>query len=141
MAVAYVVFRGIADISSVLVIVGLALFIAVGLNPILEFLVNRGFSRGVAVVIVTFGFVLVIAGFVLAAVPPLSHEIQTLVTNYPRYKANSRPERDGRAGWRSSSTSRATSRGRRSSRSPSGEYSVRARYFSHSEWRRSASWP
>ena len=37
---------------------------------------------------VTLGFVLVIAVFVLAAVGPLSHEIQTLVKNYPKYKAN-----------------------------------------------------
>jgi len=87
-AVAYVIFRGIADISSVLVIIGLSLFIAVGLDPILVVLVNHGFRRGVAVGAVTFGFLLVIAVFVLAAVGPLSHEIQTLVKNYPRYKAN-----------------------------------------------------
>src|ERR1700722_7432233 len=86
--VAYVLFRGLADISSVLVIIGLALFIAVGLDPVVVFLVNRGLARGVAVGLVTLGFVLVIAVFVLAAVGPLSHEIQTLVKNYPKYKAN-----------------------------------------------------
>ncbi len=37
-AVAYVIFRGIAQIADVLVIVGLALFIAIGLNPVLEWL-------------------------------------------------------------------------------------------------------
>jgi predicted PurR-regulated permease PerM len=37
--------------------------------------------------VVTLGFVIVIAGFVLLAVPPISHEVQTMVTNYPRYKA------------------------------------------------------
>src|ERR1019366_10758877 len=52
-AVAYVLARGIADISSVLVIIGLALFIAVGLDPIFVFLMNRGLRRGVAVTIVT----------------------------------------------------------------------------------------
>ena len=87
-AIAYVIFRGLADISSVLVIIGLALFIAVGLDPILVVLVNRGFRRGLAVGVVTVGFLLVIAVFVLAAVAPLSHEIQSLVKNYPRYKAN-----------------------------------------------------
>ena len=85
--VAYVLFRGVADISSVLVIIGLALFIAVGLDPVVAFLVNRGLARGVAVGLVTLGFVLVIAVFVLAAVSPLTHEIQTLVKNYPKYKA------------------------------------------------------
>jgi predicted PurR-regulated permease PerM len=87
-AVAYVIARGIADITSVLVIIGLALFVAVGLDPVLVFLVNRGVSRGIAVTIVTLGFVAVIAAFVLAAVSPLSHEISSLVKNYPRYKAN-----------------------------------------------------
>ena len=87
-AIAYVIARGIADISSVLVIIGLALFIAIGLDPILVFLMNRGLRRGVAVTIVTLGFLLLIAAFVLAAVSPFSHEIQSLVKNYPRHKAN-----------------------------------------------------
>jgi predicted PurR-regulated permease PerM len=86
--VAYVLARGIADISSVLIIIGLSLFLAVGLDPILVFLVNRGVARGLAVLIVILGFILVIAAFVLAAVGPLSHEIQTIVKNYPRYKSN-----------------------------------------------------
>jgi predicted PurR-regulated permease PerM len=85
-AVAYVLARGIADISSVLVIIGLALFIAVGLDPIIAFLVAHGRRRGVAVGIVVLGFVLVIAAFILAAVGPLTHEIQALVKNYPHYK-------------------------------------------------------
>jgi predicted PurR-regulated permease PerM len=87
-AVAYVIARGIADITSVLVVIGLALFIAVGLNPVLDFLVARGLARGLAVGIVTFGFVPVIAAFIFAAVPPISHEVQSLVRNYPRYKAD-----------------------------------------------------
>lgn len=86
-AVAYVVFRGLADVASALLIVGSALFIAIGLNPILEALIRRSLSRGWAVAIVTFGFVLVVAAFVLVAVPPISHEFHVLVTNYPRYKS------------------------------------------------------
>ena len=87
-AVAYLLVRGILDISSVLGVIGLALFIAIGLNPILDFLIGHGLSRGVAVGIVTLGFMLVIAAFVLAAVPPISHQVSSLVKNYPRYKAD-----------------------------------------------------
>jgi predicted PurR-regulated permease PerM len=87
-AVAYVIARGIADITTVIVIVGLALFIAIGLNPILDFLIHRGIRRGLAVALVTFVFVLVITGFVLAAVSPIAHEVSTLVKSYPTYKAN-----------------------------------------------------
>lgn len=85
-AVAYVLFRGLSDVSSVLVIIGVALFIAIGLNPIIVYLVNRGLSRGAAAAVVTAGFVLVIAAFIAIAIPPISHEVQSLVTNYPRYK-------------------------------------------------------
>ncbi len=87
-AVAYVIVRGIANISAVIVIIGLALFIAIGLNPIIEFLVTRGFRRGVAVGAVTVGFLLVIAAFALSAVAPVSNEIHVLVKNYPHYEAN-----------------------------------------------------
>ncbi|MGD0808965.1 MAG: AI-2E family transporter [Acidimicrobiales bacterium] len=87
-AVAYVIAVGIGDIASVLVLIGLALFIAIGLNPIVAMLVRRGLSRGAAVAIVTFGFLVVIVGFVLAAVAPISHEVQNLVTDYPRYRAD-----------------------------------------------------
>ncbi len=87
-AIAYVLARGIAEIATVLVIIGLALFVAIGLNPVLDLLINRGIRRGLAVAIVTFGFLLVVAGFILAAVPPISHEVSSLVKNYPKYKAN-----------------------------------------------------
>jgi predicted PurR-regulated permease PerM len=86
--VAYVIARGIGDVTSVLVVIGLALFIAVGLNPIVTFLMDRGLARALAVAVVTGGFLLVIAGFALAAVPPISHEVHSLVANYPRYRAD-----------------------------------------------------
>jgi len=85
-AVAYAIARGIADITTVLVIIGLALFIAIGLNPVIDFLIHHGRSRGLAVIIVTSCFVLVVLAFIVAAVPPVSHEVHRLVTNYPRYK-------------------------------------------------------
>jgi predicted PurR-regulated permease PerM len=87
-AVAYVIFRGIADVAGVLIIVGSALFIAIGLNPIIDALIHRSLSRGLAVAIVTFGFIVVIVVIVLVAAPPISHEFHALVTNYPRYKSD-----------------------------------------------------
>ena len=86
--VAYLLFRGLADVASVLVVVGLALFIAIGLNPIIEFLQSRTLPRGVAVAAVTLGFLLVVVAFVIVVVPPIAHEINVLITNYPHYKAN-----------------------------------------------------
>jgi hypothetical protein len=39
-------------------------------NPIVDVRIGRGLARGLTVVIVTVGFVLVIAGFAFAAVAP-----------------------------------------------------------------------
>ena len=86
--VAYLLFRGLSDVASVLVIVGVALFIAIGLNPIIEFLLSKSVPRGVAVAIVTLGFLLVVVGFIIVVVPPIAHEFNVLITNYPHYKAN-----------------------------------------------------
>jgi predicted PurR-regulated permease PerM len=86
--VAYLIFRGLSDVASVLVIVGVALFIAIGLNPIIELLVSRSVPRGVAVAIVTLGFVLVVVAFIVVVIPPIAHEVNLLINNYPRYKAN-----------------------------------------------------
>jgi predicted PurR-regulated permease PerM len=87
-AVAYVIAIGIGDIASVLVLIWLALFIAIGLNPIVALLVRHGLSRGMSVGVVTLGFVLLILGFVLAAVGPISHQVQNLVADYPRYRSD-----------------------------------------------------
>ena len=86
--VAYLLFRCLSDITSVLVIVGVALFIAIGLNPIIEFLLSKSVPRGVAVAIVTLGFLLVVVAFIVVVVPPIAHEFNVLITNYPHYKAN-----------------------------------------------------
>ena len=86
--VAYLIFRGLSDVASVLVIVGVALFIAIGLNPIIELLVSRSVPRGVAVAIVTLGFVLVVVAFIVVVIPPIAHEVNLLINNYPRYRAN-----------------------------------------------------
>ncbi len=87
-AVAYVVVRSFADLGGVLIIIGLALFIAVGLNPIIEFMVERSVARGVAVGMVTFGFLLIVTAFLVSAVPLISHEVHTLTTNYPHYRSD-----------------------------------------------------
>jgi len=84
---AYVVFRGLAAVSNVLIVIGVALFIAIGLDPIIRALVARRLPRSAAVALVTLGFVLVLAAFVLIAIPPISHETQSLVNHYPRYKS------------------------------------------------------
>ena len=87
-AVTYVLFRGMAQVASVLVIVGTSLFIAVGLSPVIEVLMRHRLSRGAAVTVVVAGFLAVAAAIVVVAVPPITHEFHVLVTNYPRYRSD-----------------------------------------------------
>jgi predicted PurR-regulated permease PerM len=89
LAVAYVIYRIVVDVSTVLMVVGLSLFIAMGLSPVLEWLVRRKLVRLAAVLLVALLFVLVVVGFVAAALSPLSHEVHQLSRQLPRYRKGS----------------------------------------------------
>jgi predicted PurR-regulated permease PerM len=87
-AIAYLLVRAIADVAGVLLLIGLALFIAVGLNPAVEWLERKGRRRGVAVGLIVAAFLAFVAGFVAAAIPPTVHEVHDLVHNLPTYRHN-----------------------------------------------------
>ena len=87
-AVAYGLVRSLADIGQVLTIIGLALFIGVGLQPAVVWLESRRLPRFAAVTIITLSFLAVIGAFVAAAIPPITHEAHELMVNFPRYRAN-----------------------------------------------------
>lgn len=70
---------------SVLVLIGLALFIAAGLDPAVTWLTRHRMPRWAAVctiLLIAFG---VIAGFLAAAIPPLSEQATALVHELPHY--------------------------------------------------------
>jgi len=70
---------------SVLVIVGLALFIAVGLDPVVSWLTRKGWPRWAAVTVVLLALAAVIGGFLAAAVPPLTTQTTALIHQIPTY--------------------------------------------------------
>jgi predicted PurR-regulated permease PerM len=70
---------------SVLVLIGLALFIAAGLDPVVTWLTRRRVPRWAAVVIVLLGVFGVIAGFLAAAIPPLAAQTANLIAELPHY--------------------------------------------------------
>jgi predicted PurR-regulated permease PerM len=70
---------------SVLVLIGLALFIAIGLDPVVAWLTRRRVPRWAAVVIILLAGVGVAAGFVMAAVPPLAAQAKLLAAHFPQY--------------------------------------------------------
>jgi predicted PurR-regulated permease PerM len=71
--------------TSVLILIGLAFFIAAGLDPVVVCLTRHGLRRWVAVVIVILALFAFIGGFVAAAIPPVSAQTSTLINEMPKY--------------------------------------------------------
>jgi predicted PurR-regulated permease PerM len=70
--------------GQVLILVGLALFLAVGLDPAVRWL-NRWMPRPLAVLVVTLVTLGVVAGFLAAAIPPLAAQTTALIHELPSY--------------------------------------------------------
>jgi predicted PurR-regulated permease PerM len=84
-AVAYGLIELIVKARSVLIIVGLAMFIAAGLDPIVGWLVRHRFPRWAAVLTVIICGVAIVGGFLAAAIPPLANEATSLAHQIPHY--------------------------------------------------------
>ncbi len=70
---------------AVLILIGLALFIAAGLDPIVGWLTRHRMPRWAAVLTVIGCSVGVIAAFLAAAIPPLTNETTALAHQIPHY--------------------------------------------------------
>ncbi len=84
-AVTYGLVELIIKARSVLILVGVAFFLAAGLDPIAGWLCRHRWPRWAAVLAVITGVVAVIAGFLAAAVPPLAAQTTALVHQIPHY--------------------------------------------------------
>lgn len=72
-------------VRGILVLVLIAVFIAVSLDPAVRWLVRRGLGRGVAVTIIFFVVFGLLAVFLFAAIPPLIREGGKLIADLPGY--------------------------------------------------------
>ena len=70
---------------SVLILIGLALFIAAGLDPMVSWLTRRRVPRWAAVITVLLACAGVIAAFIAAAIPPLAAQATELTHQLPHY--------------------------------------------------------
>jgi predicted PurR-regulated permease PerM len=84
-ALTYGVVEVLIRARSVLILIGLALFIAVGLDPVVGWLVRHRVPRWAAVVTVVACGVGVAAAFLAVAIPPLTNEVTTLAHQIPHY--------------------------------------------------------
>ncbi|KAB8197996.1 AI-2E family transporter [Nonomuraea phyllanthi] len=74
----------VASLSTIILIV-VAMFLAVGLNPAVEALQRRGLARRGAISIVFAGVIVAFALFGLAIVPPVSQQLSEFVAAVPDY--------------------------------------------------------
>lgn len=82
---AWLLVKAATNAQSVLVMILVAMFLAVGLNPAVERLKRLGLSRGWAVAVVFLGVLLFVAGFLASLIPPLTEQVTDLTKNVPDY--------------------------------------------------------
>jgi predicted PurR-regulated permease PerM len=81
--VAYGLWHALGQAQSVLILLIVSMFIAVGLNPLVEWFMRRGLKRGLAVGVVFLLMILAVTGVGLAIVPVVTDQIDGLIKNAP----------------------------------------------------------
>jgi predicted PurR-regulated permease PerM len=82
-AVAYWLATRFLDIGSVLILVVVAMFLAAGLNPIVEYFMSHGLKRPWALLVVIAGVLLAITLFIIAIVPVVTDQVTSITDNAP----------------------------------------------------------
>lgn len=84
-AVAWGLVQAVINVRQVIVLLIVALFLAMGLNPAVEFLQRRRIARKWAVLLVFLGLLVFVVGFFAAIVPPLVQQSTDLWQNRNGY--------------------------------------------------------
>lgn len=82
--------QAVVLVRDVIVLIVISAFLAIGLNPAVEFLQRRKFKRSAAVAAVIGAVLLFVGGFVAAAVPPVAKQASQLRTTIPEYAERAR---------------------------------------------------
>jgi predicted PurR-regulated permease PerM len=82
---AYAIFLGLRNAASILVLIFIAMFLAIGLNPAVERLRKWHIPRGGAVAIVALVVLGLLVGGIVALIPPLVTQTNQLIQNVPDY--------------------------------------------------------
>lgn len=78
----------VGQISSMIVYVIAALFIALGLDPVVRMFERRNIKRPVGIAVVFLSFLLVVGGILAVVLPMISNQIALVVKNGPQYVMN-----------------------------------------------------
>ena len=82
--VAWGLWNALGQARSVLILLLVSMFIAVGLNPLVEWFMRRGLKRGLSVGVVFLLMILAVAGVGFAIVPVVTDQIDSLIRNAPQ---------------------------------------------------------
>jgi predicted PurR-regulated permease PerM len=77
--------QALVEARGVLVLIVVSLFLAIGLNPAVEWLMARNMRRGVAIGIVFLGVIAAFVGFGFAVVPPVVEQSNAFAQEVPNY--------------------------------------------------------
>lgn len=78
----------LASLSTILIWIGVALFIALALDPVVHWLESHRISRGLSIVIVFVGFALVLGGLLAWIIPAAVAQISQFAAAVPGYITN-----------------------------------------------------
>ena len=81
---AIVLMRALASVSQIFVLILIALFLAMGLNPAVETLRKRNLSRNAAVTVIFSSVILFVVFFALVVVPPVISQGTNLIESGPQ---------------------------------------------------------
>lgn len=76
------------SLAEILTYIGAALFIAMGLDPVVKWLTNKGLPRWLAVVLVLIALILLITGLVLIIAPVIVEQLAGLISRTQGYFAS-----------------------------------------------------
>ncbi|AWB95746.1 AI-2E family transporter [Agromyces badenianii] len=82
--VGLLILGSIATLSTILAYIGVALFLALGLDPAISWFERRGLPRWASILIVMTGVGILVAALVLAVVPIIVDQVSQLVEEVPR---------------------------------------------------------
>jgi predicted PurR-regulated permease PerM len=82
---AYTAYLAVRNAAGMLLLIFIALFLAVGLNPAVVRLRKWGVPHGLAVAAVALGIILLLCGGLFALVPPVVNESTEVIDNLPGY--------------------------------------------------------
>ena len=84
-ATTYAAVQVVTSVSSMLILIGVAFFLALGLEPATSWFVNHKLPRWAATTLVFVIFIALVGGFVAAAIPPLVEQASQLIRQAPHY--------------------------------------------------------